>query len=156
MAVAAVPLILVSALISLRYQSGSGCIPIDNIVDVCFGKIKMKRLITISLLFIALMLGCVSPAFAADLDHGGKIFSANCAACHLGGNNVVDSAKGLRKEALVSFLSSYEEDHEAAIAAQVTSGKNAMPSFAEKLSREDIVDVAAYVESMANKGWSAS
>ena len=37
------------------------------------------------------------PAFAGDIEAGSGIFSANCAACHAGGNNVIYSAKTLKK-----------------------------------------------------------
>ena len=37
--------------------------------------------------------------------------------------------------------------------AKIENGKNAMPSFVGKLSEQDIIDVAAYVELKAEKGW---
>jgi hypothetical protein len=59
----------------------------------------------------------------------------------------------LKQADLDAYLSGYGEGHEAAIAAQVTKGKNAMPSFLGKLSDTDIADVAAYVEQQAGNGW---
>jgi len=41
---------------------------------------------------------------AADTANGAKIFSANCAACHMGGRNVVAAAKTLKKDALESTI----------------------------------------------------
>jgi len=113
----------------------------------------MRRLFSFLALCLALLLGA-SPSFAADAAHGGQIFSANCAACHMGGGNVVNAERTLKHEALESYLADYSADHEAAIAAQVTKGKNAMPAFLGKLTEADISDVAAYVEEMAGKGWS--
>ena len=46
----------------------------------------------------------VAPAFAADLDAGAQVFAGNCAACHAGGNNVIQYEKTLRKEALEQYL----------------------------------------------------
>ena len=69
------------------------------------------------------------------------------------GGNVVNAERTLKKEALESYLANYSSVHEAAIAYQVTNGKNAMPAFGGKLSAGDIADVAAYVESMSQKGW---
>jgi cytochrome c6 len=40
-----------------------------------------------------------------------------------------------------------------AIIAQVTNGKNAMPSFRARFKREQIEDVAAYVLEQADKDW---
>uniref|UniRef100_UPI0039A3F880 Cytochrome c6 n=1 Tax=Synechococcus elongatus (strain ATCC 33912 / PCC 7942 / FACHB-805) TaxID=1140 RepID=UPI0039A3F880 len=86
---------------------------------------------------------------SADLAHGGQVFSANCAACHLGGRNVVNPAKTLQKADLDQYgMASIE-----AITTQVTNGKGAMPAFGSKLSADDIADVASYVLDQSEKGW---
>jgi cytochrome c6 len=112
----------------------------------------MRRLISLIALCLALVLGS-TPSFAADTDHGAQVFSANCAACHMGGGNVVNAERTLKKEALEAYLANYSAGHEEAIQYQVTNGKNAMPAFGGKLSTNDIADVAAYVETMSQKGW---
>ena len=38
------------------------------------------------------------------VDAGANIFSSNCAACHAGGNNVIQGEKTLRAEALKEYL----------------------------------------------------
>jgi cytochrome c6 len=113
----------------------------------------MRRLLSLFALCLALLLGA-APSFAAEVAHGGQIFSANCAACHMGGGNVVNAERTLKQDALESYLANYSAGHEAAIVTQVTNGKNAMPAFGGKLSATDIEDVAAYVESQAANGWS--
>ena len=100
----------------------------------------------------------VSAAFAAstpavDLEHGGQLFSANCAACHMGGGNVISASRTLSQSDLQAHLNEYGDDHIEAIEHQIENGKNAMPSFVGKLSEQDIIDVAAYVELKAEKGW---
>jgi len=88
------------------------------------------------------------PAFAGDADAGGLIFSANCAACHAGGNNVIQAEKTLKKDALVEYLAGgFKEE---SIVYQVTNGKNAMPAFGGRLSDEEIGDVASYVYKTAS------
>ena len=109
-------------------------------------------------LSISLNLLGVSAAFAAstpavDLEHGGQLFSANCAACHMGGGNVISASRTLSQSDLQAHLNEYSEDHLEAIEHQIENGKNAMPSFVGKLSEQDIIDVAAYVELKAEKGW---
>ena len=80
---------------------------------------------------------------AADLDAGSQVFAGNCAACHAGGNNVIQNEKTLRKEALELYL---EGGFKASsIVYQVTNGKNAMPAFGGRLDDEEIQNVAAYV-----------
>ena len=109
-------------------------------------------------LSISLNLLGVSAAFAAstpavDLEHGGQLFSANCAACHMGGGNVISASRTLSQRDLQAHLNEYSDDHIEAIEHQIENGKNAMPSFVGKLSEQDIIDVAAYVELKAEKGW---
>jgi len=71
------------------------------------------------------------PAFAADMVHGGQVFASNCAACHIGGGNVVNAAKTFK----ISDLEQYEMASIEAIKNQVTNGKNAMPAFAGRTDR---------------------
>jgi cytochrome c6 len=110
---------------------------------------KFLSVILLAVSFLTLALG--RPVLAADAAQGAKVFSANCAACHMGGNNVVMANKTLKKEALEQFAMNSAE----AITTQVTNGKNAMPAFGGRLSADDIANVAAYVLSQADKGWAS-
>jgi cytochrome c6 len=90
-----------------------------------------------------------NPVLAANIENGERIFTANCAACHAGGNNVIMPEKTLKKDALeTNGMKSV-----SAITYQVTNGKNAMPAFGGRLSDTDIEDVANYVLSQSDKGW---
>lgn len=85
-----------------------------------------------------------------DLDAGQQIFTQNCAACHSGGNNVINPEKTLKIEA----LKLYNMDSIEAITKQVTNGNVAgMPAFGGRLSEEDIQNVANFVLNQANLGW---
>lgn len=111
----------------------------------------MKKILSILWIAIALFTFAFGrPALAADTANGAKIFSANCAACHAGGRNVVMADKTLKKEALAK----YGMDSVEAIITQVTNGKNAMPAFKGRLNAQQIEDVANYVLEKAAKGWS--
>ncbi|MEB3194797.1 MAG: c-type cytochrome [Cyanobacteriota bacterium] len=112
----------------------------------------MRRLFSLIALCLTLVLGA-APSFAADVAHGAQVFSANCAACHMGGGNVVNAERTLKADALKAYLANYADGPEAAVAYQVTNGKNAMPAFGGKLSETDIADVAAYVIDQSAKGW---
>ncbi|MEB3248086.1 MAG: c-type cytochrome [Merismopediaceae bacterium] len=110
----------------------------------------MKKLLTaFFLLLAALTLLLPRPALAVDLANGAQIFTNKCAACHLGGGNVVNGEKTLKQETLEKFGMNSAE----AIIAQVTNGKNAMPKFGGQLSEAEIQNVAAYVLDQAAKGW---
>lgn len=108
-----------------------------------------KLALAIAVVVTALTLWTAPAAQAADLGHGGQIFGNNCAACHIGGGNVVNGSKTLKQ----ADLEKYEMASVEAIANQVTNGKNAMPAFKGRLSDEDIADVVAYVLSQAEQGW---
>lgn len=110
----------------------------------------MKRIFAVLMLAVTwATLWFSNPAYAADLDNGAKVFSANCAACHIGGGNLVNAAKTLKK----TDLDQYQMASIDAIKTQVTNGKNAMPAFGGRLSADQIEDVANYVLDQAGKGW---
>lgn len=113
----------------------------------------MKQILSAVVLIVTVLgLGLMAPpasAWAGDVAAGKAIFGANCAACHMGGGNVVNGAKTLKKEA----LEQYEMASLDKIITQVTKGKNAMPAFLGKLNDTDIENVASYVLSQAEAGW---
>jgi cytochrome c6 len=113
----------------------------------------VRKLLSMVVLAIALFTLNIHPALAdasSDvLTQGAKVFSANCAACHINGTNVVAANKNLKAETLKQF----GMDSEAAIIAQVTNGKNAMPGFKGRLKDDQIEAVAAYVLAQSAQGW---
>lgn len=86
---------------------------------------------------------------AADLEAGAQVFSANCSACHAGGNNAIMQDKTLKKDA----LETNNMNTINAITMQVKNGKNAMPAFGGRLADEDIDNVANYVLNQSEQGW---
>jgi cytochrome c6 len=114
----------------------------------------VKKFLSAWLVAIALFTTLwVNPVLAdASTDaiaQGAKVFNANCAACHMNGNNVVNAGKNLKS----ATLKQYSMDSEAAIVTQVTNGKGAMPSFKAKLNEDQIHAVAAYVLDQSAKDW---
>lgn len=109
----------------------------------------MKRLLSVVLIALAALTVFIGQPALADAAAGAKVFSANCAACHAGGGNVVVAKKTLKKEALEKYGMNSEE----AIIKQVTNGKNAMPAFKGRLNAQQIESVAAYVLDKSAKGW---
>ncbi|ELR96578.1 cytochrome c6 PetJ [Gloeocapsa sp. PCC 73106] len=108
----------------------------------------MKKII-VAILLVITMFTITTPALAGDIANGAKVFSANCAACHAGGLNVVNGAKTLKK----GDLEKYEMYSLEAVKTQITKGKNAMPAFLGRLNEAQIEDVASYVLAQAEKGW---
>ncbi|MGB7712256.1 MAG: c-type cytochrome [Microcoleus sp.] len=83
------------------------------------------------------------PATAAE------VFSVNCAGCHINGSNIIRRGKNLKQKA----LKRYGMDSIANIANLVTNGKNIMPAYKDRLSEQQISDVAAYVLSQSENDW---
>lgn len=92
-----------------------------------------------------------SMAMAANVEEGQKVFNANCAACHRGGQNMIVPEKTLEKEALDLYLSGGLS--EESVIKQISSGKSSMPAFGGRLDDESIANVAAYVIKSAEEGW---
>ncbi len=116
--------------------------------------LNLLKIILITLCAIAQFgFAFFNTALAVEISNGAKIFTNNCASCHIGGGNILLSKKSLRKEALSEYLENYDTDSIPAIIYQVTNGKNAMPAFKNKLSEEEILEVAAFVFQQAEQGW---
>jgi cytochrome c6 len=114
----------------------------------------LRRVLLIVLLLIPLLTSTlIYPASAAETSDGAKIFSANCASCHIGGGNVLIAEKTLVHQALSKYLENYENNSISAIIYRVKNGKNAMPAFKGKLSDQEVLDVATYVAQKAQQGW---
>lgn len=110
---------------------------------------NLKRLLITLLITLSLLTIPFNSAFAADTANGAKIFSAECAGCHINGGNIIRRGKNLKLKALKrNNLDSLEE-----IASLVSNGKNIMSAYKDKLSEQQIQDVSAYVLEQAAKDW---
>lgn len=100
-------------------------------------------------LLIMLTFTFCPPVLAADTANGAKIFSVQCAGCHVNGGNIVRRGKTLKKNALKrNGMDSLE-----AIASLVANGKNNMSAYKDRLTEQQIEDVSAYVLEQAEKDW---
>ncbi|TBR59148.1 c-type cytochrome [Mastigocladus laminosus UU774] len=103
----------------------------------------------ILLLFTVLIISFSQPALAADTTNGAKIFDVHCAGCHINGSNIIRRGKNLKLKA----LKKYGMDSIEAISSLVANGKNNMSAYKDRLSEQEIQDVAVYVLQQAEKGW---
>ncbi|NJR61661.1 MAG: c-type cytochrome [Cyanobacteria bacterium CRU_2_1] len=110
----------------------------------------MRRLLAIALVLLAgLLLGLNQSALAADTLSGAQVFSVHCAGCHLNGGNIIRRGKNLKLKALQR--NGY--DSVEAIAQIITNGKNNMSAYRDRLTEQEIRDVATYVLEQAEQGW---
>ena len=104
-----------------------------------------KFLIVVCLLFFSI----VPNILAANLENGEKVFQVNCVGCHVNGSNIIRRGKNLKLKALQK--NGYADVE--AIASIVSNGKANMSAYKDRLTPEQIEDVAAYVLAQAEKGW---
>lgn len=110
----------------------------------------MKRLLKLVLVTFLLLISTFTlPASAANTVNGEQIFSVHCAGCHINGSNIIRRGKNLKKQA----LKKYGMDSIEAVTSIVTNGKNNMSAYKERLTEQQIQDVAAYVLEQAEKDW---
>nr|WP_242048389.1 MULTISPECIES: c-type cytochrome [Nostocales] len=109
--------------------------------------LKMMQLL--SLIILLLTTTFTLPANASDTANGAQIFSLHCAGCHINGSNIIRRGKNLKKQA----LKKYNMDSIEAITSIVTNGKSNMSAYKDRLSEQEIHDVAVYVLEQAAKDW---
>ncbi|WP_066377159.1 MULTISPECIES: cytochrome c6 PetJ [unclassified Anabaena] len=109
----------------------------------------MKKFLTLVLTILLITTTFPSPVNAADTANGAKIFEVHCAGCHINGGNIIRRGKNLHKKA----LKKYGMDSIEAIQSIVTNGKNNMSAYKERLTEQEIQDVAAYVLEQAETDW---
>jgi len=78
---------------------------------------------------------------AKDLDKGKELFEVNCNVCHIRGKNIIIPEKNLQK-ATLEMNGIWSKD---AIIYQITNGKNGMPAFGGRLTKDEISEIASYV-----------
>ncbi len=109
----------------------------------------MRKLLTVLLLAFTLLTAFSVPTLAADTANGAKIFSVQCAGCHLNGGNIIRRGKNLKLKA----LKRNGMDNVEAIASIVANGKNNMSAYKDRLTEQEIQAVSAYVLEQAEKDW---
>ncbi|KZL51759.1 cytochrome C6 [Nodularia spumigena CENA596] len=116
-------------------------------------KLLILLTVTIFLLFnnfSSPAMGFAPPlAIAADTNHGAEVFSVHCAGCHINGGNIIRRGKNLKEKA----LKRYGMDTIEAVTSIITNGKNNMSAYADRLTPQEIQEVATYVLEQAQTGW---
>ena len=73
---------------------------------------------------------------SSALERGEQIFNSNCAACHMGGGNVIRANRTLKISDLNDHVEAYSSSPLEALEHEIEDGLNAMPSYADKLSED--------------------
>ena len=104
-------------------------------------KIFLKKILNLFLIVFLITIINIKNIKAENLDTGKKIFLQNCNVCHLNGNNLIIPEKTLTKQNLnINGLLNLNS-----IIYEITNGKNGMPGFINRLSENEIKEVANYI-----------
>jgi cytochrome c6 len=95
-------------------------------------------------------------ACAADIAKGQQIFDSNCAACHVGGQNLINAPRTLQKEAIEKNLGSLDPTTIQDFVQNSVVHRGAF-ILGSKLSNKDFENVVSYVVDQAsNDKWMAN
>jgi cytochrome c6 len=111
-------------------------------------KKSLMRAFYFSLVSAALLLLCAAPSHAQSA--GETLFKGKCAACH-GPDGKGEVSMG--KKLMVRDLSSadVQKQTDAQLTEIISKGKNKMPAYGEKLSKEQIGQLVAHIRELAKK-----
>ncbi len=93
---------------------------------------------------LALVMTAASAAQAAE---GQAVFASKCAMCH-GQDGAGKTAMGAKMNIRDLRSDEVQKQSDAELAKVIGGGKNKMPAYDGKLSKQQINDVAAYIHSL--------
>ena len=109
---------------------------------------KLIRLLTHAVVLAGLIAICEKPSLAQSA--GETLFKTKCAACHgPDGKGEVPMGKKLAARNLSSTEVQGQSD--AQLTDVMTKGKNKMPAYAGKLTKEQMADLVAYIRELGKK-----
>ena len=104
----------------------------------------MKLLLKASLALLTLALAFSTYTFA---DAGGDTFKARCAACH-GATGAGDTTMGKNLKLRDLGSADVQKQSDDELTTIVTAGKNKMPAYGAKLSKEQIGEVVKFIRTL--------
>ena len=94
----------------------------------------------------------ISTSAMAWAESAPELFEVNCAGCHPNGANIIRRGKSLKQKA----LSRHGYTSVDAIATLITNGKGLMSAYGDRLSEDDITNLASYVLDQAAINWQSA
>ena len=107
---------------------------------------KIRKFL-IAVFVVSFVFACIAPAAFAGSDAGATTFKAKCAMCHgqdATGNTTM--GKNLKIRDLTS--AEVQKQPDADIITTITKGKNKMPEYGSKLSKDQIADLQQFIRTL--------
>ena len=106
----------------------------------------MKKLLS-AIAVLAVQCLAAGVVRAQDVANGEKVFKAKCVSCH-GPDGKGDTAAGKATKARDLSSDEVKKESDATWADIITKGKNKMPAYDGKLTKDQIGDVVKFVRSL--------
>jgi cytochrome c6 len=105
-------------------------------------KAASLSVLAVAALAVALLLS--APTFA---DSGADVYKMRCSACH-GANGAGQTMLGKNMRLRPLAAPEVQNQSDAQLAAIISQGKNRMPSYSRKLSKDQIAAVVKYIRAL--------
>ncbi len=110
---------------------------------------KISLLFISNFLLFSLIFQPIALANNINEINGAQIFELNCAGCHPKGSNIIRRGKNLKQKTLIKN----GFDSVKSINYLIANGKNNMSAFKDRLTEQEINEVANYVLIQAKNNW---
>jgi mono/diheme cytochrome c family protein len=106
-----------------------------------------SRSSTLASLLLGPLLFALALSSSVLADAGADVYSARCSACH-GANGAGDTMLGRNLKIRPLGSSAVQSQSDDELAAIVANGKNKMPRYSNKLSKDQIREVIKYIRTL--------
>ncbi len=111
---------------------------------------KMRKVPVYSTLLILILLSCLFIAQSYAADAAATLFTSKCAMCH-GADGHGKTAMGTKFNIKDLALPEVQKQSAAELTQVISKGKNKMPAYDGKLTKDEIAQLGAYVKTLGNK-----
>lgn len=108
-----------------------------------------RGLVGVVIGLLGVLVWCQPFAWASEPGQGAQLFEVHCVGCHVNGGNIVRRGKTLKLPA----LKRNGVDSSETIAQLIANGKNNMPAYRDRLTPDEISELASYVLDRASSNW---
>lgn len=110
---------------------------------------RMRKVPVFGALLLLLFISSVM-IYANAADNGAALFTSKCAACH-GADAQGKTAMGAKMNIRNLVSPEVQKQSDAELSQIIAKGKNKMPAYESKLSKDDIAQLTAHIRSLAKK-----
>jgi mono/diheme cytochrome c family protein len=99
---------------------------------------------------VAVLLAMLTMPFTAVADEGGDVYKSKCAMCH-GHNGSGKTVMGEKLKVADLRSADAQKKTDAELTAVITKGKDKMPAYEGKLTKEQVAKVVAFIRDLGKK-----